>query len=121
MEITDGENDSWNTGSSLQKESSIGSPKITNHNLTVTDGSTAGKSGRKEGNQQTASEEIRHSEQDIPKLKSGKIDEIMELRSRIGNMIASIRHIQITCNKHEKESQYLKDYISNVMGSQDMR
>ena len=104
-----------------KKEFSKVSSNVANPNLTATDESTTETSAKNEVNQKTTNEENTYSELDATKLKSDKVEEIIGLRSRIGNMIADIRHIQIACNKHEKESQYLKDYISNVMGSQDMR
>ncbi|KAK6462864.1 hypothetical protein DFJ63DRAFT_175944 [Scheffersomyces coipomensis] len=49
------------------------------------------------------------------------IDEIMELKSNIANIINTIRDSKTVCSKYENEIQYLQEYIGTLMQSEDLK
>lgn len=53
--------------------------------------------------------------------KQDKVNEILQLKKDISQLVQNIRDQSAICSKYSSENQYLQDYIGSVMKSGDMK
>lgn len=54
-------------------------------------------------------------------LKEAKINQILDMKNKLGSLISNIRDTRTLCEKYDNENQYLQDYIGSLMKSGELK